>query len=96
MEKLTISEQHIINAVCVYVSRKKQVAPQDVEVELMYNDDTGFSAEAYVLGQVELLNTAHLMESLRMSIGEFLDIDPISAGIKLLLHEEEGIIAEVH
>ncbi len=35
MEKLIISEQDIINALCIYISRKKQVKPEEVEVELM-------------------------------------------------------------
>ena len=37
MAELIISEQDIINSLCVYISRKKQVNPQEVEVELMYD-----------------------------------------------------------
>ncbi len=48
MEKLIIPEQDIINAICVYISRKKQIKPEEVVVELMYDDDYGFSAEAYL------------------------------------------------
>ena len=40
MERLIISEQDIVNAICVYISRKKQIKPEEVEVlELMYDDD---------------------------------------------------------
>ena len=42
MERLKISEQDIINAVCVYIARKNKVQPNEVEVELMYDDDYGF------------------------------------------------------
>lgn len=94
MEGLVISEQDIINAVCVYVSRKKQVRPEDVEVELMYDDDYGFSAEAYVDGRKQVLITGNLIEALRLWLDEFLHRDPY-VGIELILDDEEGIIAAI-
>ncbi|MGJ7919059.1 YxcD family protein [Neobacillus sp. LXY-4] len=94
MEKLIISEQDIINAVCVYISRKKQVKPEEVEVELMYDDDYGFSAEAFVGGRKQVLIAANLIEALRLWLDEFLNRDPFS-GIELVLDDEEGIIAKV-
>lgn len=94
MEKLIISEQDIINAVCVYISRKKQVKPEEVEVELMYDDDYGFSAEAYVHDRKQVLIAANLIEALRLWLDEYLHRDPF-AGIELVLDDEEGIIAFV-
>jgi hypothetical protein len=94
MEKLIIAEQDIINAVCVYVSRKKQVKPEEVEVELMYDDQTGFSAEAFVAGRKQVLITGNLIEALRLWLKEFMNEDPF-AGIKLELDDEAGITAIV-
>lgn len=93
-EKLKISEQDIINAICVYISRKKQIKPEEVEVELMYDDATGFSAESFVAGRKQVLVTANMIEALRLWLDEFLHKDPL-AGIQLELDEEEGIIAYV-
>ncbi|MCH1624113.1 YxcD family protein [Fredinandcohnia quinoae] len=95
MEKLIIPEQDIINAICVYISRKKQIKPEEVEVELMYDDDYGFSAEAYVDGRKQVLITANIIEALRLWLEEYLNRDPY-AGIKLVLDDEEGIIAEIN
>ncbi|WP_010677991.1 YxcD family protein [Bacillus timonensis] len=95
METLTLSEQEIINAVCVYVGLKKQVKPEEVEVELMYDDDYGFSAEAYVNDRKQVLIMANLIEAIRLWLGEFLNRDPY-AGIKLVLDDEEGIIAHIN
>jgi hypothetical protein len=95
MEKLNIYEQDIINAICVYISRKKQIKPEDVEVELMYDEDYGFSAEAYVDGRKQVLITLNIIEALRMWLEEFLNRDPYS-GIKLVLDDEHGIIAEIN
>ena len=94
MEKLIISEQDIINAICVYISRKKQIKPEEIEVELMYDDDYGFSAEVWTDGRKQVLIKANLIESLRLWLAEYLDRDPY-AGIELVLDDEEGIIAVV-
>jgi hypothetical protein len=95
MARLVISEQDIINAVCIYISRKKQVKPENVEVELMYDDDYGFSAETYVDGRKQILIMANLIEALRLWLGEYMNDNP-NAGIKLVLDDVEGIIAEVN
>jgi hypothetical protein len=95
MEKLSLSEQEIINAVCVYISRKKQVKPEEVEVELMYDDDNGFSAEVFVDGRMQVLITLNIIEALRLWLDEYLNRDPYT-GIELVLDAEQGIIAMIH
>ncbi|WP_453991917.1 YxcD family protein [Bacillus nitroreducens] len=95
MATLILSEQEIINAVCVYTGLKKQVKPEEVEVELMYDDDYGFSAEVYVNDRKQVLIMANLIEAIRLWLGEFLNRDPY-AGIKLILDDEEGIIAHIN
>ena len=95
MEKLVVPEQNIINAICVHFGRKVNANPEAVEVELMYDDETGFSAEAYVNNQQYNLSTLDTIESLRQTMREFLNLDPISTGIELVLDEKEGIIAVV-
>jgi hypothetical protein len=92
MEKLIISEQDIINALCVYIARKKQVKPEEVEIELMFDDDYGFSAESYVADRKQILITANIIEALRLWLDEYLNRDPY-VGIKLVLDDEQGIIA---
>ncbi|RFU68945.1 DUF2653 family protein [Peribacillus saganii] len=94
MEKIIISEQDIINAICVYISRKKQVKPEEVEVELLYDDELGFSAEAYVYGRKQVLITANIIEALRLWLDEFMNRDPYT-GIELVLDDKEGIIAVI-
>lgn len=94
MEKLVILEQDIINALCVYIARKKQVKPEEVEVELMFDDDYGFSAEVWVGGRNQILIAANIIEALRLWLDEYLHRNPF-AGIELILDDEEGIIAVV-
>jgi hypothetical protein len=93
MERLKISEQDIINALCLYIADKKQTAPQEVEIELMYDDDYGFSAEAHVHGRKQILITANMIEALRLWLDVQLGMDPFGTGLEMVLDDEEGIIA---
>ncbi|WP_409305094.1 YxcD family protein [Peribacillus sp. SCS-155] len=95
MEKIIISEQDIINALCVYLADKRQIKPQEVEVELMYDDDFGFSAEAYIGDRKQVLITQNLIEALRQWLDEAMNMNPYS-GIELVLDDEQGIIAIIN
>lgn len=92
MAPLKISEQDIVNAICLYTADKKQVEPDQVLVELMYDDDYGFSAETIVNERKQILIKQNLIEALRMYADQILGRDPFS-GIELVLDDEEGIIA---
>ena len=95
MGQLIISEQDIVNAICIYLSRQKHLEPDAVEVELIYDDEQGFSAEADINGQREDLETIHIIKALRIWLDEFLNEDPF-AGIELVLDDNEGIIALIN
>ncbi|WP_309299209.1 DUF2653 family protein [Ureibacillus sinduriensis] len=92
---MTLSEQEVINAICYFHAKFKQVQPTEVEVELMYDDASGYSAEAYLHGQVEFYNTVNFITAIRLYLDEKLNRDSISARILLDLHEDEGIIAKI-
>lgn len=94
METLIISEQDIINAVCKYIADKRQIRPQEVEVELMYDDDYGFSAEVYVADRKQVLITQNLIEALRGWLDQVLNMNPY-LGIQLVLDDEKGIVAHI-
>jgi hypothetical protein len=95
MGKIKVSEQDIINALCLHIAHKRQIIPQEVEIELMYDDDYGFSAEAYVNDRKQVLITANIIEALRYWLETEMSIDPFSAALELVLDDDEGIIAYV-
>lgn len=95
MEKIKLSEQDIINALCLHIAYKKQIRPEEVEIELMYDDDYGFSAEAYVHDRKQVLITANMIEALRFFLDTEMNVDPFAASIELVLDDNEGIIAYV-
>lgn len=93
MEEIKISEQEIINAICLYTADKRQITPQEVDVELMWDEDYGFSAEVYVSGRQQVLIQANMIEAIRFWLHSVLKRDPFGAALELVLDDEEGIIA---
>ncbi|MGE6961629.1 YxcD family protein [Bacillus thuringiensis] len=93
METIKISEQELINALCVYIAKKRQVGPEEVLVELMYDDDYGFSAEVEVNGRQQILIQANLIEALRLLLDREYNVNPFAARLQLELDDEEGIYA---
>ena len=95
MEKIKLSEQEIINAICWYVGDQKRMAPEETEVELKFDDEAyGFSAEIFFNGRNQILAHRDMIESIRFYVENQLNGNPY-AGIKLELDDEEGIIAHV-
>lgn len=96
MEKLTMREQDIINAICLHIADYHRIEPAAVEVELAFDDDEGFSAEAYFEGRKQNLPSFQLIQAIRFWIEQVLQEDPIGAGIQLELDPDEGIIAYIN
>ncbi|MCI0764973.1 YxcD family protein [Bacillus sp. TL12] len=93
METIKISEQELINALCVYIAEKRQVGPEEVLTELMYDDDYGFSAEVEVNGRKQILIQANLIEALRLWLDREYNVNPFAVRLQLELDDKEGIIA---
>jgi len=93
METIKFSEQDMINAICFHVATKKQVDPQQVLVELMWDEDYGFSAEVTVQERSQILVEANLLEAVRYWLQTQLNRNPYAAALELLLDDDEGIIA---
>lgn len=95
MAPLIISEQDIVNAICLFTSHEKDVEPDEVEVELIYDDEAEmtYAAETLINHQSETLPTSKIISALRLWIGLYTDLDGIAAGIQLHFNENDGIYA---
>lgn len=96
MEELILPEQDIINSICLFYAREKHILPEDVEVELMYDDDRGFEAEAFANGMSGLYNHGNMVSAIRLWLEEFLNMDPYAAAVRIELDDERGIIAYIN
>lgn len=95
MATLIINEQDMINAICLYLSHEKDVEPDEIEVELFYDDETedAYGAEVTHQHQMEEIGTPKIIASLRLWLNLYTDIDGIAAGLKLHFNEDDGIYA---
>lgn len=95
MEQIKLFEQDLINVICIFHAKFKNVLPQNIEVELMYDDIAGYSAEAIVNGQTDVYTNPNVITAIRLYIDEQLGKDSISARISLDIDDEEGMIANI-
>jgi len=95
MEIIKIDEQEIVNAICVFTANNKGISPESVYVELLFDDDEGYSAEVEVNGRKDIISEARMVEALRNWIDLEYNMNPFSVGIRLDLHEGEGIVAYI-
>jgi hypothetical protein len=61
---MRLSMDEIVNAVCLNIAERQQVPAESVQVELLYEEDQGFSAEVWVQGRSRFLIEANLKEAI--------------------------------
>ncbi|GGP09955.1 DUF2653 family protein [Oceanobacillus neutriphilus] len=94
MQKLIIPEEDIVLAICMYIAEEQNMKTDDVQVELFYDDYTGFSAEIITSSGKQEWMTKQIITALRKWIKENLHADPY-AGLKLDLDRRNGIYARL-
>lgn len=90
---MRLSMDEIINAVCLHMAERKQVKPTDVEVELMWDEEHGYTAEVWVQGRSQYLVEANLLEAIERYLLNEYGTRVFRNQIRLVLEEE--IIAEI-
>ncbi|MCJ8012589.1 YxcD family protein [Paenibacillus sp. KQZ6P-2] len=83
---LTMDE--IINAICLHIAERKQIRPQDVQVELLWDEDTGFSAEVTAQGRSQYLVESNMIEAIMRYLQSEYDVRAFREQITLDLDEE--------
>lgn len=61
---MQLSEQEIMNAICLHMASRKQLKPEEVEVQLLYDDELGYSAEVTAAGRSQYLVEANMLEAI--------------------------------
>jgi hypothetical protein len=90
---MRLSEQEIINAVCLNMAERKRLKPTDIEVEMMWDEDLGFSAEISAEGRSQILIQANLLEAIEQYLLNQYQMRVFRDQIQLALEEE--IVADV-
>lgn len=85
---MRLSEQEIINAICLHMAERKQVAPTQVSVELQWDEDLGFSAEVEVAGRTQIIVEANMLEAIERYLLSEYDLRVFRQQIELDIDEE--------
>ncbi|UKS26662.1 YxcD family protein [Paenibacillus sp. HWE-109] len=90
---MRLTEQDIVNAVCLNMAERKGLKPTEVDVELMWDEDLGFSAEVFAGGRSQILTEGNLFEAIGQYLFNHHQMRVFRDQIQFILEEE--IIAEI-
>lgn len=61
---MRLSMDEIVNAICLHLAARHEVPVEDIQVELLYDEDNGYSAEVWVQGRSRYLIEANMKEAI--------------------------------
>lgn len=92
---MRLSGQEIVNALCVNIAARKMIQPDQVDVELMWDDEYGFSAEVFVGERNQILIEANILESIEQYVYKEYNTRIFRDQIRLEIVNDEDIEAEI-
>lgn len=85
---MVLSLDEIVNAICIHMAERKGVRPTDVNVELSWEEDTGYSAEVWIQGRSQYLVESNMIEAILRYLHSEYDIRAYRENVRLDLDEE--------
>lgn len=86
---MRIYTDEIINAICLHIAERRSVQPTDVEVQLAWDEEYGYTAEIWVGGRNQYLIEANLLESIEQYMFSQHNRRVFRSDIKLGIDEEQ-------
>ncbi|APO46359.1 YxcD family protein [Paenibacillus sp. FSL H7-0942] len=85
---MVLSMDEIVNAICIHMAERKGVRPTDVNVELSWEEDTGYSAEVWIQGRSQYLVESNMIEAILRYLHSEYNIRAYRENVRLDLDEE--------
>ncbi|MHA0855315.1 YxcD family protein [Paenibacillus sp. CMAA1364] len=85
---MELSMDEIINAICLHMSERKGVRPTEVQVELSWDENTGYSAEVWTQGRSQYLVETNMIEAILRYLQSEYDVRAFSDQVTLDIDEE--------
>lgn len=85
---VVLSMDEIVNAICLHTAERKRIRPTDVQVELSWDEDTGYTAEVWAEGRNQYLVEANMIEAILRYLQSEYDIRAYREQVTLDLDEE--------
>ncbi|KQY94080.1 hypothetical protein ASD24_00490 [Paenibacillus sp. Root52] len=93
---MVLSMDEIVNAICLHMAERKGVRPTDVNVELSWEEDTGYSAEVWIQGRSQFLVESNMIEAILRYLNSEYNIRAYREDVRLDLDEEITAIVNQH
>jgi len=93
---MILSMDEIVNAICIHTAERKGVRPTDVNVELSWEEDTGYTAEVWVNGRSQYLVESNMIEAILRYLHSEYNIRAYREDVRLDLDEEITAIVNQH
>ena len=61
---MRLNQDQLVDAICLHTAERHDVPVQSVEVELLYDEELGFSAKTWAHGRERILVEANMKESI--------------------------------
>ncbi len=62
--RMRIYMDEVVNSICLHLADRRQVAPTDIEVQLAWDEEYGYTAEVWVQGRSQYLVEANILEAI--------------------------------
>ncbi len=85
---MRIYTDEIINAICLHIAERRQTRPEDVEVQLAWDEEYGYTAEIWVNGRNQYLIEANILEAIEQYMFSHYDRRVFRSDITLDADEE--------
>lgn len=85
---MILNEQEIINAICLNMAERRQINPADVDVQLLWDETLGFSAEVTIQDRNQFLVAANMLEAIERYLLTQRNIRVYRSQIELDLEDE--------
>lgn len=85
---MRIYTNEIINAICLNIADRRGVQPSDVEVQLSWDEEYGYTAEIWVGGRSQYLIQSNILEALEQYFFSEYQIRAFRNDITLGIDEE--------
>ncbi|WP_166241582.1 DUF2653 family protein [Paenibacillus turpanensis] len=85
---MKLNEDEIINAICFHVAERKQIRPEQVEAQLAWDEDHGYSCEVFAEGRSQYYVEANMLEAIERYLLKKYDQRVFRSQIQLDIEEE--------
>lgn len=85
---MILSMDEIINAICLHTADRTGLRPTDIQVELSWDEDTGYTGEVWANGRSRYLIELNIIEAIMQYVYKEYGVRAFKDDITLELDEE--------